>query len=223
MKKLYLKKSTELSNSELKFNLCHLSLTSLPWKNVRSHHAQEVYKLRTILIVPHKREHFWRSLLLKYMDKQILLNLLKQGETQTPQNYSELDNGKSISAVGFTCPEWSLKSFLQKLVSELCVLYQNSILHSSHHWSAELGPQTAGQQGMLESLPELTGQIYPTKQKKTREGWKRGSSCLKMKTNHRTHSPLKFTILHNISQTDKTEGLPNYLFFRNTFEISVCF
>lgn len=100
------------------------------------------------------------------MDKQILLNL----ETQTPLNYSEMNNGRFVSAVGFTCPEWSLKSFLQMPVSELYALYQNSILHSFRHWSAEFGRQTAGQQGMLESLPELTGQIYPTKEGKKKGG-----------------------------------------------------
>lgn len=134
-----------------------------------------------------------------------------------------MDNDKSISVVGFTCPEWSLKSFLQKPVSELYVLYQNSILHSFHHWSAEPGPQTADQQGMLESLPELTGQIYPTKEGEKKGGEEKGKFLLKDEASHRTHSPLKFPILHNISQTGNPERLANYLSLGGTFEISVCF
>lgn len=70
-----------------------------------------------------------------------------------------------VPAVSLTCPEWSLKSSPRKPVSELCVLYQNSTLHSFHHWSAELGPQTAGQLETLESLLVLIEQIFPTKER----------------------------------------------------------
>lgn len=58
MKKILSEKSTELFNSEFKFNSHHLSLTSLSWKNVTPHQAWEVYKSGTTLIVPPKREHF---------------------------------------------------------------------------------------------------------------------------------------------------------------------
>lgn len=54
-------KSTELLNSEFKFDLCYCSLvylekcyaSSCPGKS-----ALEVYKLTTILTVAHKKEHF---------------------------------------------------------------------------------------------------------------------------------------------------------------------
>lgn len=69
-----------------------LSLASLSWKNVTPHHAQEVYKLGTILIVPHKKGTLLKMFTTNVHGQTDLLNLLKQGETQTHQNYSEMDN-----------------------------------------------------------------------------------------------------------------------------------
>lgn len=133
-----------------------------------------------------------------------------------------MDNGKSVSAAGFTCPEWSLKSFLQKPVSELYVLYQNSILHSFHHWSAELGPQTADQQGMLESLPELTGQIYPIKEGGEKGGEKKGKFLLKDEDQSQNTQPWSFPSYTISAKQTRQKDLPNYLVLRGTFEISVC-
>lgn len=149
------------------------------------------------------------------VDKHILYacHASQVRETWTSQLFQD---GYQQSAVSLTCPEWSLKSSLQKPVSELCVLYQNSIRHSFHHWSAELGPQTADQLEMLESLLGLTGQIYPAKEGGMVET---GCSSLNVKANHWIRSPLVFYSC--VIPTKWTKGEEFSKSLRHIFEISV--